>query len=287
MAMENSMGRSDCNAIRKNPYELKFFRQLHAEVEKVSSFFAGAKAELKIRCNRIKVGTEILKHSASKSNQRKWNLIEQSIYNLHSNLLLLEKFAIMNYCAFSKIMKKHDKKTGYKTRESFMTRVVNTSDFANYPDVLAMIRQCETLYGEELERLVCKEIRNKHEDEQPKIHMVRRIETKKLDTKGGCTFTNEGTSPKRKLAVLRAEIKPIIARASNKMEASMQTTVEYRRNLKGTKDPLSEISVDSFVIGRTAQAREDNNAADVSDYGDLKLLRSVSDPNPLKKQRCV
>lgn len=31
---------------------------------------------------------------------------------LYKDLLLLENFAIMNYCGFSKILKKHDKLTG-------------------------------------------------------------------------------------------------------------------------------------------------------------------------------
>lgn len=31
---------------------------------------------------------------------------------LYKDLLLLENFAIMNYCGFSKILKKHDKVTG-------------------------------------------------------------------------------------------------------------------------------------------------------------------------------
>ena len=35
----------------------------------------------------------------------------------YTDVLLLENFAIMNYCGFSKILKKHDKLTGFSNKQ--------------------------------------------------------------------------------------------------------------------------------------------------------------------------
>ena len=47
---------------------------------------------------------------------------------LHSplllDLLMLENYAVLNYCGLSKILKKHDKCTGFVTREKFMMNMV-------------------------------------------------------------------------------------------------------------------------------------------------------------------
>jgi SPX domain protein involved in polyphosphate accumulation len=37
---------------------------------------------------------------------------------------MLENYAVLNYCGLSKILKKHDKCTGFATREKFMINMV-------------------------------------------------------------------------------------------------------------------------------------------------------------------
>jgi SPX domain protein involved in polyphosphate accumulation len=37
---------------------------------------------------------------------------------------MLENYAVLNYCGLSKILKKHDKCTGFVTREKFMMNMV-------------------------------------------------------------------------------------------------------------------------------------------------------------------
>ena len=80
-----------------------------------------------------------------------WSIMARSLYCLYKDLLLLETYAIMSYCSFSKILKKHDKLTAHSTRIPFMTNVVNKANFAHYPRLLNMIVTCENLYDE-----VCK-----------------------------------------------------------------------------------------------------------------------------------
>jgi len=284
VVMDDSIEMNDYVAIRKNPNEVKFFKQLHDEVRKVSSFFAQAKAELEIRYNRIKVGWEILSRCESKSHHNNLNLYESSVYNLHSNLLLLETFAIINYCAFSKILKKHDKKTRYKTRISFMANVVNKSNFATYPDMLAMIRQCEALYDHLSQRLVCKENKSVREDEQENIGMLCSLKNQDLDTKGDTTFVNKSFSQKRNLAILPVEIKPIIAREPSKMETSMQSIVKFKRNLGSlSKHP---VCVSSMVVTK-AREKGNNAAAVMSNHDDKEQHICLSPCQSSKKQRCL
>ena len=107
--------------------------------------------------------------------QDKWTLYGRSVYNLHNSLLLLETYAIMNYCAFSKILKKYDKKTGYNTKMAFMRNVVNRSNFATYRDVLAMIRESEALYDQVSQNFACEENHDLRENEQLFIGMVHKI----------------------------------------------------------------------------------------------------------------
>jgi hypothetical protein len=52
-----------------------------------------------------------------------------SIYKLSRDLLLLESYSIMAFTSFSKILKKHDKVTGYDTKYNFMTKIVIPSNF--------------------------------------------------------------------------------------------------------------------------------------------------------------
>lgn len=224
--LKNSTDKDTWNAIRKNPYEVQFFKQLHAEVKKVSSFFAEAKAELKIRHSRIKTGLEILNKSESKTMKQNWTAIERSIYTLHSNLLLLETFAIINYCAFSKILKKHDKKTGYDTKIAFMRNVVNTSNFASYPDMIAMIQECEVLYGKHAQHAGRKDNKNLREEAHLFLGMIEKINTQELDEKDNDKSMNNGRTKKNK-AVLKTN--PIVSNTPNEMESLLRNLLEAKR----------------------------------------------------------
>ena len=73
--------------------------------------------------------------------QDRWSQLAKALYRFYKDLLLLENYAIMTYCSFSKILKKHDKNTGFVTREAFMKNVVSTANFTNYPTVANMIKE--------------------------------------------------------------------------------------------------------------------------------------------------
>lgn len=156
----------DAAAIGKSPGEVAFFKLLHTEFKKASHFFDRATEEFTIREARVREGMEIMKQPNSIMVNEKWSFLAKSIYRLYKDLLLLETFAIMTYCSFSKILKKHDKVTGYETRNAFMENIVNKANFTHYPQVLAMITRCEGLYEEVSSNLLQEGKHGLYEDER-------------------------------------------------------------------------------------------------------------------------
>jgi hypothetical protein len=166
----------------RNPGEKAFFKLLHTELKKASHFFEKAQQEYLIREERVMEGLEIMKHPNSILVNEKWSLLARSCYRLYKDLLLLETFAIMTYCSFSKILKKHDKVTGYLTRTAFMENVVNKANFTTYPRLLEMIGRCEQLYEQVSERLVQEGKDVLYEDERLFINMINRLNEQVLNT---------------------------------------------------------------------------------------------------------
>lgn len=60
----------------------------------------------------------------------------------------------MTYVSCSKILKKHDKVTGYQTRDPFMVNIVHPANFYAYPQIMEMIRRCEALYQQASAKLL-------------------------------------------------------------------------------------------------------------------------------------
>ena len=140
-----------------NPGEVAFFRLLNSELRKCIHFFDRAQLEFEIRESRVREGIDIMRKANSLMVSEKWSLMAKSLYRLYKDLLLLETYAIMTYCSFSKILKKHDKVTRHNTRIAFMKNVVNKANFTHYPKLLGMIGRCESLYDEvsQVGPLVC------------------------------------------------------------------------------------------------------------------------------------
>lgn len=165
-AVSSPGNQHDASVIGKSPGEVAFFKLLHSEYKKASHFFDRATEEFTIREARVREGMEIMKQPNSIMVNEKWSFLAKSIYRLYKDLLLLETFAIMTYCSFSKILKKHDKVTGYETRNAFMENIVNKANFTHYPQVLAMISRCEGLYGEVSTNLLQEGKHGLYEDER-------------------------------------------------------------------------------------------------------------------------
>jgi SPX domain protein involved in polyphosphate accumulation len=152
------------DTIRQDPGEIEFFKLLHYEFKKAVHFFDRAIDEFTIREERVRQGIGIIK-----TNDRKkglWNPLAKSVYRLYTDLLLLETFCIMTYCSFSKILKKHDKRTGYETRNAFMLNVVNNANFTNYSSLQEMIDRCKVIYEEISDQIARDGQQGLYEDER-------------------------------------------------------------------------------------------------------------------------
>lgn len=171
------------SSIEKCPGEVAFFKMLHAELKKCIHFFNRAEQEFTIREERVREAMEIVRRPNSIMVDGKWCKLATSIYRLYKDLLLLETYAIMSYCSFSKILKKHDQVTGYATRQSFMENVVSKASFTTYPHLLDMISRCERLYDEVSGHLFdAGRNHGLYEDERLFIDMVRKLNGHVLDS---------------------------------------------------------------------------------------------------------
>ena len=102
-------------ALRKSAAEVEFFRLLKSEMRKTDDFFKAEENLFKIRKQRVWEGFRLLKENSQNYDKSTWTRLTMACVKFYEDVLLLENFAIMNYCGFSKILKKHDKLTGYVT----------------------------------------------------------------------------------------------------------------------------------------------------------------------------
>lgn len=172
---QNQLKQTGKQTMGKSPGEIAFFKLLHSELKKAAKFFDRTKQEFILREERVREGMEIMRKPNSIMVSDKWSTMAKSIYRLYKDLLLLELYAIMTYCSFSKILKKHDKVTGYKTRIAFMANVVNKANFTHYPEVLAMIQRTEALFEEVSQKLLIEGSSALCEDERLFISMIHRF----------------------------------------------------------------------------------------------------------------
>ena len=149
---------SVCNLreISKSATEVDFFRLLKTELKKTSDFFSSAEQLCRIRHQRVRDGFVMLQDNTVMHDKNTWTRLLMACVKFYKDVLLLENFAIMNYCGFSKILKKHDKSTGFSTREAFMRNVMSQQNFTHYPYVLDLLKQSERLFADiqEMERWI-------------------------------------------------------------------------------------------------------------------------------------
>lgn len=150
-------------SIRRHPGEVAFFKLLHSEFHKAVYFFDRAIDEFSIREERVRFGMNIIRHQ---ERFQLWSIFAKSVFRLYTDLLLLETFCIMTYCSFSKILKKHDKRTGFETKNAFMANVVNNANFTHYTTLQEMIDRCHEVYSEVSDHLEREGQNGLHEDER-------------------------------------------------------------------------------------------------------------------------
>ena len=129
------------------PSERSFFKELKVELFESSKFFESLQNDCRVRQERVVIGYNKLKNDGYKYDRQTWARLLRSCVNLYKDVLQLEKFAVTNYCGYSKILKKHDKVTGFATRDAFMRNVMAVQNFTQYPYLLDIIKKSEELYA--------------------------------------------------------------------------------------------------------------------------------------------
>lgn len=158
------------------PPEVTFFRFLHSELRKSIRFFDRILTEYSIRTERLVQANDIFQRPGAPLVKDPWSFLARSAFKVYKDLVLLECYSIMTYCAFSKILKKHDKVTGRSTRNAFMAAMVDGANFSDSTRLSRMIQDCEARYN-----LAASNLENKagrrdlQEDERLFINMVAQI----------------------------------------------------------------------------------------------------------------
>ncbi|RLN38266.1 hypothetical protein BBJ28_00017344 [Nothophytophthora sp. Chile5] len=125
--------------ISESELEVAFFRDLQAELKKISLFYAAEEKRCSFRYQQLRSKRE--KIEAFEAQRLMFAFV-----HFYRECIRLENFAVMNYQGFSKILKKHDKMTGYNTRSKYMRRKVNLSSFSSYPSLLQILSSTEDMF---------------------------------------------------------------------------------------------------------------------------------------------
>ena len=128
-------------------YFLEFFKELRTEVDDCSQFFDSTELLYQVRYQRVFEGYTRFRESEYHE-KLTLNRLIRSCVNLYQDVLLLENFANTNYLGFSKILKKHDKLTGFVTRDAFMRNVVLKRNFSRCQSLEELVKVCESIYLE-------------------------------------------------------------------------------------------------------------------------------------------
>ena len=238
---------SSAAQMKSNPAEVTFFKLLNSELKKAIHFFDKATIEFGIREERVREGIDIMRKTNSIMVNERWSLMARSLYRLYKDLLLLETYAIMTYCSFSKILKKHDKVTNHNTRCAFMTNVVNKANFTHYPKLLEMIARIEQLYDEVSQSLVLKGKSGLYEDERLFIGMIQKLNDQVLDT-----AEQEGAPDTDERKKSRSSFSPLVQSppGTSSSRSSMEISSEAQRsNLRSLveENELNKSSKDGLV----------------------------------------
>jgi hypothetical protein len=219
--------------IGKSPGEVAFFKLLHTEFKKVTLFFERSLEEYAIREERVREGMKIMKQPNSIMVNEKWSLMAKSIHRLYKDLLLLETFAIMTYCSFSKILKKHDKVTRYETRSAFMENVVNKANFTHYPQLMEMISRCEGMHEEVSEFLLREGKECLYEDERLFINMINRLNEQVLTSEDSSALRKE-SSPRRLslTSMIKKEGSSATASATSTLRTLLEDTEKAAKSVQ-------------------------------------------------------
>lgn len=123
--------------------EREFFRALSNELKKVETRFTELKSK------SLQLAEEFSNpDDVDPTELRKSELQERlnKCASAHLFVLLVENYAVLNYCGFTKILKKHDKLRSTHTKVRYMSKMVNDRNFAKFDDVRQALEKLEASF---------------------------------------------------------------------------------------------------------------------------------------------
>jgi hypothetical protein len=104
-------------------------------------------AQLNARLRRMEVAVGLISQKEYANTGTDYcRKLMQGCVNFYKDVLLLEDFAMTNYTAVSKCLKKHDKISGFHTREKFMANVMSKQPFSWCPHIHDMLGLVEGIF---------------------------------------------------------------------------------------------------------------------------------------------
>lgn len=127
--------------------EVAFFESLRSELAKVKTHYEEAERAFAAQYEILMRQFEEVQASGARGGFDVDPVaLVTRLVRFYMDLILLENYAVMCYCAFGKILKKHDKVTGHRTRQRYMMAMVNPMPFTHYPLLLKMMHYTEAAY---------------------------------------------------------------------------------------------------------------------------------------------
>ncbi|CEG38112.1 Protein involved in vacuolar polyphosphate accumulation, contains SPX domain [Plasmopara halstedii] len=133
--------------ISESKLEVAFFRDLQAELKKISLFYVAEEKRCSSRFHQLRSVRKSLK-KRDKNEMSELLRLLLAFVHFYRDCIRLENFAVMNFQGFSKILKKHDKMTEYNTRYKYMRRKVNLMPFSSSPKLLQILYSTEVIFHE-------------------------------------------------------------------------------------------------------------------------------------------
>ncbi|KAG0337297.1 vacuolar transporter chaperone [Podila humilis] len=131
--------------------EAQFIKLLKSELDKVAAFQSLKLGEVLRRTDHCEHTIEQHQSSSAKASERKLTLssfvvTESEINKITQDVQDLARYQRLNYTAFLKILKKHDRRTGYILRSRFMNNWLNRQPF-HKESFAPLVNRLSTLYN--------------------------------------------------------------------------------------------------------------------------------------------
>ncbi|CAM9376835.1 unnamed protein product [Chrysoparadoxa australica] len=146
--------------MRKSAVEVQFFRLIDAEVRKGTRFYTDLEEQFSLRIKSFRSGLSNVEYYLSEAGTSEMGLeglLEHHIDDmrvrlvracvcLYREILLLKHWAAYNACGFDKILKKHDRWTGFNTRERYIQNKLSQQPFMNSESLARMQAEVNELF---------------------------------------------------------------------------------------------------------------------------------------------